>query len=225
MATPFPQSNLRRSPFLALVGALFMTIGLFLIIPFTQVIQGVPVETVSYRKVLVMPPPPEPPVIEEEVQVKDVRDAVTELKNDPPAMELSQLEVSLDPGMGEALSMGVQSMDFDLEMDVVAAIKEIFDFDDLKEPPTLINARQIRLRFPPDLARRGVKEVKVVVEILIDKAGRTRPVKVVSSSYADPKVDQEAMRAVRQARFTVTQIDGRAVQVRARFPLSLRAPR
>ena len=145
-----------------------MTIGLFLIIPFTQVIQGVPVESVSFRKVLVLPPPPEPPVIEEEVQIKDVREAVTELKSDPPAMELSQLEVSLNPGMGEALSMGVQSMDFDLEVDVVAAIKEIFDFDDLKEPPTLINARQIRLRFPPDLARRGVKEVKVVVEILID---------------------------------------------------------
>ena len=116
-----------------------MTIGLFLIIPFTQVIQGVPVESVSFRKVLVLPPPPEPPVIEEEVQIKDVREAVTELKSDPPAMELSQLEVSLNPGMGEALSMGVQSMDFDLEVDVVAAIKEIFDFDDLKEPPTLIN--------------------------------------------------------------------------------------
>jgi TonB family protein len=225
MPSPFPQSNLRRSPLLALVGALFMTIGLFLIIPFTQVIQGVPAETVNYRKVLVMPPPPEPPVIEEEAQIEDVREPLTELQNDPPAMELNQLEVSLNPGVGEALSMGVQSMSFDLEVDVVAAIKEIFDFDDLKTPPTLTNARQIHLKFPPDLVRRGVKEVKVVVEILIDQSGRTRPVKIVSSSYADPKVDQEAMRAVRQARFTVTQIDGRAVQVRARFPLTLRAPR
>lgn len=225
MAKPLPQSNLRRSPLLALVGALFMSVSLFLVIPFTQVIQGVPAETVAYRKVVVMPPPPEPPVIEQEIQPREVKEAVAELQHDPPAMELSQLEVSLSPGMGEALSMGVQAMSFDLEVDAVSAIKEIFDFDDLKEPPRLINAKQIRLRFPPELARRGVKEVKVVVEILIDQEGRAQPIKIASSSYADSKVDQEAMRAVRQARFTITQIEGRPVQVRARFPLTLRAPR
>ena len=225
MTTPFPQPDLKRSSLLAIPGALLLSAGLFLVIPFTQTIQNVPEEVLRHREMVVMPPPPEPPVIEEETPPREVAEPIAEFRKEPPALELSQLEVTLNPGLGDALSMGVQSMGFDVELDAVAAIQEVFDFDDLAQPPNLINARQIRLKFPPELTRRGVKEVKVVVQILIDESGRTRPEKVVSSTYDDPRVEQEALRAVRQARFTVTRIDGKPVQVRARFPLTMRSSR
>ena len=202
-----------------------MAVCLFLVIPLTQTIQGVPAAVLDYREMVTLPPPPDPPILEEEPPAQRAEEALTEFEQEPPSMELSQLEVSLNPGIGEALSMGVQSMRFDVDLDVVAAIQDVFDFDELAQPPSLVNARQIRLKFPPELARRGVKEVKVLVEILIDRDGKTKPVRVISSSVTHPKVDQEALRAVRQARFTVTKVDGRAVQVRARFPLTLRAPR
>lgn len=225
MAAAFPDSGASASSLWALVGAVLMAAGLFMIIPLTQIIQGVPQQSLVHRRTQIVAPPPDPPVVEERRVEPAAQEALQELETEARPMELSPLEISLAPGFGEALGMGIQSLGLNVALDTVAAIQDVFDFDELEQPPSLLNGKQIRLRFPDSLVRRGIKEVRVVVEVLIDRNGRTKPVEIVSSSYTHPEVKQEALRAVRQARFSVTRVEGRAVQVRARFPVTLRAPR
>jgi len=202
-----------------------MAAGLFLMIPLTQTLDAQPREILEYREVAVSTPPPPkapPPPNASENSVQEVPQK-PQLEQSQPRMELSQLEVSLNPGMGASLSMGVQQMQFDTQIDIVAEIERIFEFEDLPQPPRIINQSQLRYRFPADLSRRGIREVKVVVEIIIDEAGKVDVRKILSSTHPGSSADEEARSVAARARFTITKVDGKAVKVRAKFPLVLKS--
>ncbi len=226
MFSKLPQSNHRTTAFLALVGAVLLAALLFLIIPVSQALQDIDVETKTYREVpVVVLPPPDPPMLEEERQIEETSDTIPELEPEPPQLELSQLELSLNPGIGEALSMSVQGGAFGVEIDVMGDLDEIFDFADLAQPPTLLNGRSLNPEFPWELERRGIREIKMDLEILIDKKGKSHFQKILSTSHQHPKLEQEARRMGNQARFTVTIVEGQPVKVRAKFPITLSPPR
>ena len=221
------QWTFRGRRLLALAAAIFMSGLLFLVIPMTQYLNDPNNEIVSYRKMIVaMPPPPSippPPEIEPEVE---------ELEPEPPTLEqqffdvpIQQLGLSLSPGIGVALAMGVPSVPRIETVDVAADIERIFNFDELSQVPTLLNAQMIRADFPRELSRQGVRQAKVVLEILIDERGRVRVTRVLSASHQHPKLHASARKAASQARFSVTKVDGRPVTVRGRFPIALQAPR
>lgn len=227
MRDDFPQSNWKLTPILAFLGAVVMAVGLFLLVPLTQTLNAVAPETVVYREVtLAAPPPPKaPPPTKQSESSQQQAAKKPQLARDVPQLSLSQLEISLNPGRGASLTMGVQQMQFDGDIDVVGDIEKIFEFDELPQPPSLINQSQLSYTYPRDLARRGVGDVTVILQVIIDENGRTNVDKLLSTSYPNAQIEQEARRVASKARFTITKIDGRAVKVRARFPLKLRPPR
>lgn len=227
MQNDFPQSNRKLTPILAFVGALAMAIGLFLLIPLTQSLNAVAPETVTYREVaLASPPPPKAPPPSKVSESSQLRSAKKpQLPSEVAELSLSQLEISLNPGMGASLTMGMQQMQFEGEIDVVGDIEKIFEFDELPQPPSLINQSQLSYNYPRDLARRGVGDVNVVMQVIVDENGKTTELKLLSTSYPNAQIEKEALRVAGKARFTVTRIEGSAVKVRAKFPLKLRPPR
>ncbi len=210
------------------MGAMLISLGLFLVIPLTQALNDADQQIVEYRKMqLALPPPPafEPPP-------EDANQILEQIDPEPPEMEqplenipIHQLDFSLNPGMGVALAMGTPNVPVVEKLDVVTDIEKIFNFDELVQVPSLLNAQMIRADFPRELARRGIKEANINLEILIDKTGRVEVTRVLSASYDHPKLREAAKKAASQARFSITRINGRPVIVRGRFPITLQAPR
>ena len=106
-------------------------------------------------------------------------------------------------------------------MDVISDIEWIFNFDELVQVPTLLNGHMIRAEFP----RNGLQEATVQLEILIDTSGRVKVGRILSLTYDHPKLIAAAKKAATQARFSITEMDGRPVTVRGHFPITLQAPR
>lgn len=228
MERAIPNSSSKLASALALLLAVGLAVGLFLIIPLTQALESQPAEIVTYRQTsLSMPPPPQIPPEPEETRAQHETESPK-----PPEMEqavedvpVQQLQLSLAPGMGVALTMGVPAMPQVEQVDTVGEIEKIFNFDELAQTPSIINGDMIRMDYPRELARRGVREARVELEVLIDKTGRVTVERVVSMSYEHPRLAEAARRAAEQARFTITRVNGRAVAVRGRFPLTLQSPR
>ena len=122
------------------------------------------------------------------------------------------------------MNMGIPTVPTVARVDTVAEIEKIFNFDELAQPPSVINANLIQMEYPRELTRKRIKQVKVELEILIDKSGRVRVERFISSSYEHPKIKPAAIRVAEKFRFTITRIDGRAVAVRGRLPLTLQSP-
>jgi TonB family protein len=222
----FPKSNWTPAPFLALFGAVVLAAGLFLVIPLTQSMSvELPVQLDVREVNLAAPPPPKPPPLPEEEfkPVEKPTPQAPQLESQVSKMELQQLEMNLSPGLGASLSMGVQRMNFETEVNVAAVIKSIFEFDELEERPRLIN--RPRLIFPRELERRGVREVKVIAQIVIDETGRTQVEKIISSSYDHPSVERAARQTISQARYTVPRRDGQPVKATRRFQLKMESAR
>ena len=226
MDEALPQQRWAWAKILALAAAFLVTGVLFLLVPFTQVLGELDDEMVTYRKTRIVPPPPPFTPPPEEIE-RVVREAPPppQLKRQRVEAPVKRLSLSLTPGLGVSLAMGVPSIEGMGMMDLVADIERIFNFDELAKVPTLLNAEMIRADFPRELARRGVREAKAVVEILIDQRGRVKVDRVLSISNDHPRLREAARRAASQARFSITRIEGRAVSVRGRLPISLRASR
>lgn len=222
------KAQIQKIRIFALMGTIVISALLFLIIPLTQSLSDTESEVIEYRKmVMALPPPPafEPPQDELNKLEEEFEPEPPELENQVEDIPINQLEYSLSPGMGVALAMGVPNVPVVEKMDVVADIEKIFNFDELVNVPTLVNAQMIRADFPSELARRGIKKATVTFEILIDKTGKVKVDRVLSTTYDHPKLRRAAEKAVSQARFSITKINGQPVIVRGRFPITLQAPR
>jgi periplasmic protein TonB len=203
-------------------GAVLMGILVFLIIPLTHTSQSKAPETIDIREVLVMKPPTpaapprttESPPVEEQTPKPVYQKQLTQPS---PA----QLELSLNPGIDEALAIGLTNAGFEMEADAVSDIKKLFTFKDLSEAPRIINYPKVR--FPNELIRRGITEGSVIALIEIDEQGRAEIIRVNSSTH--PLLIEGAEEIIRQAQFTRPLIDGVPQRVRGEWPISLRAPK
>ncbi|MFP4156962.1 MAG: energy transducer TonB [Opitutales bacterium] len=218
MPKEFPNSRWKWTPLIAIGGAVGTTGLLFLLIPLTQLLDNVEKPDLEVREVSFAPPPPElPPPPPDEVEPPEPDEPPPEMPREPPPIQVDALDVALNPGAGDAVAMGIPTPDLKIETDMTEDIRNLFTFEDLAEAPRLIN--QPRFRFPPQLARRGVNEGQVVVEIEIKPNGRAELRRIISSSH--PDLEDAAREIVRSARFTKPEVDGRPQTVRGRFPLIL----
>ena len=228
MKQEFPKSSSPIVPVLALLGACVLAVGLFLLVPLTQAMEAEPVEPLWVRSSSIAPPPPPPtPPPPEEVDPEEmtIQPKPPVLEQEVNDVETTQLELSLAPGIGVPLKMGVPNMPTIQKQNTVQEIKDIFNFDEVDNPPTPLNAGQIRVDYPRELSRRGVFRISVVLEVLIDKTGRLKVKRMLSSSYKHPRVEAVAKRTAEQIRFTVSKKNRRPVSVLGRFPLELEDPR
>ena len=176
---------------------------------------------IEFREALTITPPAPMllPPTPEQVQPSEP-ESKPEFKQQLQDFSLNQLELSLQPGIGGALKMGIASAGFASEMDALSEIQKLFTFADLQTAPRIINSPNII--YPRELIRRGILEGQVLVKIEIDIKGRARVLKIISAT--DPRLISAAKEVIRKARFTPPKVAGIAQKVHGEWPIILRAP-
>ncbi len=215
-----PSQDWRWAAVCASGGSLLLAAGLFLVIPLTQMLNPPTEPDLIVREMRVVTPPvppapPPPPPEAPPPQSSQLQSLIEPVETAP--IEFQVLDVEFAPGMGDAVAMGAPLPRLQLAGATIAAVEELFTFDDLAEVPRLVNMP--RFRFPRGLVQRGVTEGKVIVEIDILPDGDARFRRIVSSSH--PELEPVAREIVAQARFTRPMVDGVPRTVRGRFPLLL----
>jgi protein TonB len=205
----------------ALVGGLAITLGLFLVLPVLEAITA-PGEAdllVRDANVAALPPPPPPPPPEEEKKEEEPEEPPPppKLAEETPPLDLSQLELALNVGMGGGLGGDFAVR---LEVDTKAAAgagggdEALFSLSDLDQKPRAI------FQPSPTVAAKLRKKTPATVYVIftVDPRGRVENPLVQSSS--NPEFDAAALAAVRQWKFEPGKRGGQAVRFRMRVPIT-----
>jgi periplasmic protein TonB len=221
----FGQQHLasKWSQSVATAGALFLgaalTLALFLVLPMLENIgrqEGR--EDLNLTTVDAVEQPPPPPVVEEQKpEPPPEAPPPPELTENAPPLDLSQLELALNPGMGDGAAG-----DFAVKLpatDGLAGGKgssdDIFSMADLDQSPRVIF--QPAPQYPPELKKKKIQGT-VYILFIVDQDGRVRDPKVQKSD--NPGFDAPALQAVKKWRFDPGKVGGKAVQFRMRVPLT-----
>ncbi len=182
---------------------------IFLSLPITQLLngKGASANTIVADSVSIPPPPappPEPPPPEEELAEEDV----PELEKELQPLELSQLDVALNLGVGDALNVGYALLGFGVTPDTIAQM-DIFELNDLDNNPQRIVA--IPPIYPFALKRDKINGwIKLI--IIIDERGKVIKADVESSSHLE--FERPGIEAIMQWRFEPGTHQGKPVKVR-----------
>jgi protein TonB len=198
-----------------LAAALVVSALLFMVLPVLQVITKPLTRDLTIRTVEVanVPPPPPPPM-EEPEEPEPEEEPPPPPAADAQPLDLSQLELALNPGDG-----GFGSGDFAINLQGVTGNSEevdaIFSLSDLDQKPRVVY--QPAPIYPPELARKNMQGT-VYILFIVDRAGRTRDLKVQKSTH--PAFNGPALKAVKQWKFEPGKRKGQPVQFRMRVPIT-----
>ena len=191
------------------VGAVGLTLQCFLVLPVIQAITEPPRTDliVSEMDTSVLPPPPPAPEEEEPEEEPEPEEAPPELAEDTAPLDLSQLELALNPGFGDG--WGAADMQVDLSNLVAGdeAAESLFTLADLDQRPRCVY--QPSPVVDAKLQRKAPATVYVL--FAVDTRGRVKDPVVQRSS--DPAFERSALRAVKQWRFEPGRLDGEPVSV------------
>ena len=123
---------------MAVVGAVGLTLAFFMILPFMQAITAgrrgdLTLQTINTAAL----PPPPPPIEEELEEEEEEEEEPPELEEEAPPLDLSQLELALNPGFSGDWLSG----DFAVKLDTAAVGGDgdaIFTTSDLDTKPRCI---------------------------------------------------------------------------------------
>jgi protein TonB len=201
--------------------AVVLTLLIFLVLPFMQTIRSPEGRDLVVRATDVAdlpPPPPAPP--EEEPQEEEEPEEPPELMEQAAPLDLSQLELALNPGFGDG-AFGDFSVKLAGQLGGENGSEEmdrIFSMAELDQRPRVIFQRTPT--FPPELRREG-RRGTVYVVFHVDTRGRVVNPKVQKST--DPGFERAALDAVRQWRFEPGTRNGKKVQFKMRIPITFSA--
>ena len=219
MRTGYKSSNQEGNPFTNFALGLAFTAAIFFLLPAMHILGQLSMKT---RDVVVMeageappPPPPEelPPPPEKKEKIEK-----PEVEEPPPPMTLSQMEMALNPGSGDATG-DFGFGDFDQGIDIMADM-EIFNIDDLDEIP-----RMVRSPFWswPRYALGQIKEdVRAKALIFINPDGRVELRRLQGLQYK--MLTEDITKWVEEVRFTAPKRNGKAVRAQYLFPLEFAKP-
>lgn len=197
--------------------AVLATLLIFLLVPFTQMLGELDGRRAMVRSVeIAPPPPPPPPEIEEPEPPPEPEEPPPPLDTPPPPLDLTQLELALNPGIGDAMAGSFGFGGFAVQPDAVAEMN-LFEVEDLDEPPRPL--RQVRMEVPARFRQERISGL-VRVEIAIDEEGHTEVLGIVESS--DPALEQPAREAAAQWKWTPPRRNGEPVRARYVFPIGFR---
>jgi outer membrane biosynthesis protein TonB len=196
-------------------GAVLISGLLFLLIPLTQLLDPVKKADLVVREVVLSPPPPQAPPPPEPAEPVE-EPPPPELVQTTPPIEINTLDISVSTGTGDVIAIGVPSPDLVVQ-DIATEMERMFTFEDLEEPPRMIN--RPNFRFPPSLVRRGITSGRVNVEIDILPDGRAEFRRIVSLTH--PELEGVARQILSRVRFTRPMVNGQPQQVRGVIPLNL----
>lgn len=216
-----PPSLLARSLHGALVlaAAAAGALACFLVLPLLQAISATPPPDLLLTEVetAALPPPPPPPEPEQQdEQEADEPPPPPALADDVPPLDLAQLELALNPGLGGIDGAG----DFAVRMAAIGGqgdgkgVDELFSLADLDQKPRALFQQQ------PALTAALRKKVPATVHVVftVDASGRVENPVVQSSS--DPAFDAPVLAAIRQWKFEPGKRGGQPVRFRMRQPMS-----
>ncbi|QDU66092.1 energy transducer TonB [Engelhardtia mirabilis] len=198
-----------------LIGAVVSTTAIFFVLPLLQAITDrAPRESrIEAFEVAEVPPPPapeeEPPPPEEEPEEEP-----PELEPERQLLDLSQLELALNPSFGDGLLQG----DFEIKLGGFgqggADVAELFSLADLDQRPRAVYQTQP----VQDAKTRRLAPATVYIIFIVDEQGRVENPRVQSSP--DPAFERPALAAVRQWRFEPGKRGGQPVRFRMRVPIT-----
>lgn len=197
------------------IGSLFLTLLLFLVLPLLLTIGGPGGHDLLLRTMDVtqLPPPPPPPEPEPERE-DDEEPPPPQLVEEAPPLDLSQIELSLQPSLSATWLGG----DFAARIGSAAAIAQeteaLFSMSDLDQEPRVIY--QPAPVLTPD--ERRLTPGTVYVIFIVDQNGRVENPIVQRTS--DPALDRPALAAVRQWKFEPGRRNGEPVRFRMRVPIT-----
>ena len=215
-----------RTPLPALAGAFLVALGLFLLIPLTQMLEPAPPPDLVLRQMapirMPLPPPPPPPPDPDPDPIEVAPAPPPDLPpGTAPSPPLAELSVSIFPEAGTLLAAATPSTTL-TGLDIgTEQIRDGFDFAELDQPLQILYIPPFD--YPADLQRRRILTGTVVVRVRIDPQGRSSLEEVVSSTH--PLLTPVAESIADRARFSVTTMHGRPVSVLGDWPITLQAPR
>lgn len=198
-------------------GAVGLTLVFFLVLPLMQTISKPPETDLVVQNVdTVNVPPPPPPPEEKPEKEREPEEPPPELIEETLPLDLSQLEMALNPGFNEGWMGG----DFAVKLNTVGAgadgdnLDALFSMADLDQKPRVV------YQPGPTLNKQVRKKAPGTVSILfiVDQNGRVEKPMVQSSS--DPVFEGPALAAVKQWKFEPGKRKGKAVRFRMRVPIS-----
>ena len=206
---------------LVVLAAIGHAMACFLVLPLLQAISATPAADMTLTSVdtAALPPPP-PPVEEQQKEEQKPEDPKPpELSEQAPPLDLSQLELALNPGMGDAGGAG--GGDFAIKLQAVGGSggggdDEMFSLADLDQKPRAVYQQQ------PQLSAALRKKMPATVNILftVDESGRVENPIVQSSS--DPLFEAPALAAIKQWKFEPGKRNGKPVRFRMRQPMAFK---
>ena len=209
--------NLNRQPS-GPVGSALVLAGLILLaIPLTQLLSDLETEDtmIELMDVSLPPPdmlPPEPPEPPEEEEEEEK----PEFEEEAEPLDLRQLDVQMNPGVGNALGIGQTVTAFGVTPDSISQMR-IFELRDLDNDPRRIFAA--RPVYPFQFKREGI-EGWVRLIIIVDEKGNVIEAKLQRSSHKE--FVKPALDAILQWKFEPGTKNGRPVMVRRIQPISFK---
>jgi protein TonB len=160
-----------------------------------------------------IPPPPPPPEedLEEEEQEEEKPPELTE---EAPPLDLSQLELALNPGFSDGFLAG----DFAVNLNTITGGKDdvdaLFSMSDLDQKPRI-------LRQPGPILNAAMRKKvpgKVNIIFIVNRSGDvTNP---MVRSTTDPIFDKAALAAVKKWKFEPGKKNGQPVSFRMLVPIT-----
>lgn len=197
------------------LGAVGLTLIFFLILPLMQTItqpRNMDMELQSVDTANVQPPPPPPEPEPEEEQEEE--QPPPELMDEAPPLDLSQLELALNPGFSDGWMGG----DFAVSLKTVASpddsLDAVFSMADLDQKPRVVYQPGPTL----DKQTRRKAPGTVYIIFIVDQRGRV--VNPVVQKSTDPVFIKSALAAVKQWKFEPGKRNGKTVRFRMRVPVT-----
>ena len=202
-----------------LLGAVVMTLALFLILPVLEAINADPTDKFIVQSVSTanVPPPPPPPEEKPKEEKKEEKEPPKFTETAPP-LDLSQLELALNAGVGSGDGLlpdltnrlpGAQGETGDVD--------SLFDISDLDQKPRVV------FQPGPQINAQMQKQQKasantVYIVFIVDQDGRVQDAKIQNSS--NPVFDSAALSAVKRWKFEPGKRNGQSVRFRMRVPIT-----
>jgi len=205
----------KRKPVIAPWGAMAAcTAAVLLLLPFTQWItdRGPRDNTIRTIDITLPPPPPPPPEPPPPEEPPDEPPPI-DMQPPPPNLSISQMELALNPGIGDAGS-GAFSIDgFGVTPDAASEM-DIFEISDLDQPPRRI--RTVAPVHPPHLRAARVQG-HVTLLVVIERTGSVKVEEVIEASVRD--FIPAAITSAEQCLFEPPTKNGEPVRARYRFTI------
>lgn len=202
------------------IGALVLTLTLFLILPLMQVIGEKQEDELALQDVAVVLEEPPPDVEEEEEDppedVEDPPDPPEVDLEEPMMLDITALDV-LPSGDGFAIPNISNAINIDDAIGSKDSLDEMFDPGALDQPARVLFQAQPKLT---GTLRNKLKKsaTSVMVVFIVDERGRVQDAAVQSST--DPAFNNAALSAVKQWRFEPAQRKGKPAPDRMRVPIN-----